>query len=966
MVPEPSDVPPELRSLRRWVCWREEWREGAKKPTKIPIAPWKGTTMPINALDPANWTTLEEALRWAKKLGLGVGIVLGEVEPGRVLTGIDLDHIINEGGVVNPEAEEIVKKANSYVELSPSFRGIHILGWLEGPLPRPLIHEGSFNVEVYNNGRWLTFTGKRWRKAPLELEDLSLLIRELQLKYEKEPTGEFLKEDARLDCVKVFEAMGGNLGSLKWTGDQFQGPHPVHGSTTMKNFTLHPTKGWHCFRHHRGGGAYALAAMMAGLIKCEEVGERRLGEEVKKKIRNLLREKGLEVPDDEERRDNFSRAMEIVEQRIVELFLEEVSGEAYATIKYENGGFANLPIRGRSFDALLNTIFYEVEGKGLREEVRKDVRATLEAKAFKEGKRKELQLLAVVNEKEGKILVDLGSPSWDSFVEITSGSWRIINPPSPLAFKRTEFSALLSVEEGMVEPEECRRRLSLLIPPRVEEEFREDSNKFLLPYFCTLLLTHIPRPGLLFTGPKGSSKSTMQRVIVRTFTGGDVEKLGRNERDTAVKLENSPIICFDNVRNITPEVADLLCIAITGGIYTTRRLYTDAEVKTHKLDRKSILLNGISPNLFSYPDLTDRFVVIPLDSLAPEERKEEKVLLAGYDEVRPKILSAVFSSLARALPLLEDVRRELRERGIFPRMSDFTVWGEAVARGMGYKPFEWLGAYLRLIQQTEEALLDENPLAHAILKFVEVLKELEEKKPEKIQAFPSKGKGWWVGTPTQFLTELENVVGSELQKLWDEGFPQSVRSLGKRLKELAPVLREHGVVLMFRRNEASVKRERLIEIRLSPGHFGRLDVSPILTPLPKGPEERKGEEERGGVGGEGNSENVQNVHNVHNVFKHPLKNLDSLFQDISSKPELSTPRLNPPEEGLWLVRFGEDYPGGLVGSLPGEIPKGASRVLTGWEVGELRRKFGFVEARKLEGGEVLVVRTLRPVPPQTF
>ncbi|MEM4973545.1 MAG: hypothetical protein QXR87_07570, partial [Candidatus Hadarchaeales archaeon] len=81
----------------------------------------------------------------------------------------------------------------------------------------------------------------------------------------------------------------------------------------------------------------------------------------------------------------------------------------------------------------------------------------------------------------------------------------------------------------------------------------------------------------------------------------------------------------------------------------------------------------------------------------------------------------------------------------------------------------------------------------------------------------------------------------------------------------------------------------------------------------------------------------------------------------------SLPPASPPQEGgLWLVKFTETYPGGLVGSLPGEIPKGASRVLTGWEVGELRRKFGFVEARKLEGGEVLVVRTLRPVPPGTF
>ncbi|MEM2674789.1 MAG: hypothetical protein QXW77_04050, partial [Candidatus Hadarchaeales archaeon] len=559
MVPEPSDVPPELRALRRWVCWREEWRGGAKKPTKVPLAPWTGKNGPVNALDSANWTTLEEALRWAKKLGLGVGIVLGEVEPGKVLTGVDLDHVIEEGGIIKPGAVELIQKTRTYAELSPSLRGIHVLGWVEGPLPHPLIHEENFRVEAYTGDRWFTLTGRRWKEAPLGLGDLSPLIRELQLRCEKEPVGEVLKEDAGLDCVEVFRAMGGDLGKLRKVGDQLQGPHPTHGSESGMNFTLHPRLGWFCFRHWRGGGPLSLAALMAGLIRCEEVApgclEGKMGEVVK-----ILKEKGVKIEtpkSGEEEKDRFSRAMEIAEHHIVELFLEEISGEAYATIKHERGGFVNLPIRGRGFDAWLNTIFYEVEGKGLREDVRKDVRATLEAKAFKSGKRKELQLLAAVNEGRGRIWVDLGSPSWSTFVEITPGAWRIINPPSPVPFKRTDLSAPLSVVERMVEAEECRRLLSLLVPPTVEEEVREDFTTFFPPYFCSLLLTHISRPGLLYLGPQGSSKTVMQRLMVRALTGGDVEKIGKSERDIAVKLENSPLVCFDNIRNLSPEIADL-------------------------------------------------------------------------------------------------------------------------------------------------------------------------------------------------------------------------------------------------------------------------------------------------------------------------------------------------------------------------------------------------------------------------
>ncbi|MEM2619597.1 MAG: hypothetical protein QW356_09025, partial [Candidatus Hadarchaeales archaeon] len=562
VVPDFSQVPPELRELQRWVCWKEEQPPDGKRPTKIPVAPWKGTRGAVDALNPANWTTLDEALRWARAEGLGVGVVLGEVGKGKILAGIDLDHAIDEKGIVNPEAAELITKSHSYVEVSPSRRGVHILGWVEGPLPRPLIHEGDFRVEVYTGNRWFTFTGLRWGETSLELGDLSFLIRELQLRYGEEPVGEVLREDAQLNCVEVFIAMGGDLRKLRKVGDQLQGPHPVHGSDTGRNFTLHPRLGWFCFRHWCGGGPLSLAAVMAGILKCEEVRRGCLKGKIEE-IRKILRDRGVELPGkegrgEEEGGDRFSRGMEIAEQHMVGLFLEDVSGEAYATIKLDGGGYANLPIRGRSFDAWLNTIFYEVEGRGLREDVRKDVRATLEARAFKSGERKELQLLAAVNEGERKILVDLGSPSWSSFAEITPGAWRIINPPGPLPFKRTDLSSPLPVEGKMVEPGECRRLLSALIPPSLEEEVREDFTTFFPPYFCCLLLTHISRAACLYVGPQGSSKTVMQRMMVKTLTGGDVEKLGKSERDVAVKLENSPVVCFDNVRNIGSEIADLL------------------------------------------------------------------------------------------------------------------------------------------------------------------------------------------------------------------------------------------------------------------------------------------------------------------------------------------------------------------------------------------------------------------------
>lgn len=73
-----------------------------------------------------------------------------------------------------------------------------------------------------------------------------------------------------------------NLSNLKQLGNgEFQGSHPIHGSTTGVNFTVNMDKGvWHCFRHGCGGNATHLIAMEEGLMECGEKLEEKLFEKV--------------------------------------------------------------------------------------------------------------------------------------------------------------------------------------------------------------------------------------------------------------------------------------------------------------------------------------------------------------------------------------------------------------------------------------------------------------------------------------------------------------------------------------------------------------------------------------------------------------------------------------------------------------------------------------------------------------
>ncbi len=54
-------------------------------------------------------------------------------------------------------------------------------------------------------------------------------------------------------------------------GSEVRGSHPLHGSTSGKNFAVNTSKNcWHCFRHKSGGGPLEWIAVMKGIIGCQE------------------------------------------------------------------------------------------------------------------------------------------------------------------------------------------------------------------------------------------------------------------------------------------------------------------------------------------------------------------------------------------------------------------------------------------------------------------------------------------------------------------------------------------------------------------------------------------------------------------------------------------------------------------------------------------------------------------------
>jgi hypothetical protein len=88
-------------------------------------------------------------------------------------------------------------------------------------------------------------------------------------------------------------------------GSEVRGSHPLHGSTSGKNFAVNTDKNsWHCFRHKTGGGPLEWLAVEAGLISCQDAKPGCLDDmALFKKVLQIARERGFVIPEQERKKE---------------------------------------------------------------------------------------------------------------------------------------------------------------------------------------------------------------------------------------------------------------------------------------------------------------------------------------------------------------------------------------------------------------------------------------------------------------------------------------------------------------------------------------------------------------------------------------------------------------------------------------------------------------------------------------
>lgn len=172
-----TNIPDELKRCSHWIVWRYETRQGGKS-TKVPYNPKTGTY--ASTVDPATWATFDEALAALEtgRLG-GVGFVFTSADP---FVGVDLDDCVDDNGSIQPWAQDLVARLDSYTELTPSGHGLHIIIKVQGKSGLPSGRKAG-NIEFYTTDRFFTVTGDRLKSAPAEIherqKELELFIQEV-------------------------------------------------------------------------------------------------------------------------------------------------------------------------------------------------------------------------------------------------------------------------------------------------------------------------------------------------------------------------------------------------------------------------------------------------------------------------------------------------------------------------------------------------------------------------------------------------------------------------------------------------------------------------------------------------------------------------------------------------------------------------------------------------------------------
>jgi hypothetical protein len=482
---------------------------------------------------------------------------------------------------------------------------------------------------------------------------------------------------------------------------------------------------------------------------------------------------------------NSEKLIQTVERNIKLLFTDQYD-TAFAQIKikdYED----TIKIESKRFSRLLAKLYYDNTGKVMPSDAINNAVNILQAKAEFEGEKYSLSVRVATynnpvetNEKnQFEIHYDLAD-SKRRCVKISYKKWEVVNnPPIPL------FVRYNQTEQDLPASSYDLDILDKLID--LTNVKKASDRKLLKIYIITLFISDIPHAILLLHGDKGAAKSTLEKLIKLLVdpTKPILLTIPKDRSEFIQQAYHNHVIYYDNLKYIPNWFSDEVCKIVTGVGSTKRKLYSDDEDIVYELKR-CLGVNGINISL-TEPDALDRSILIELERI-DDGNLEEKEIINKLLEIRPQILGYIFNVIVKAIQIKPSLKI-----GNLPRMADFALWGEAIARAMNYKENEFIRLYKQNIGQQNIEAIEFNSLATAIVRLVESW----DNKQEGEQVIKEKQYD------PQTLLNILNLVAAEygIDTSNHHEWPKDIKWLSRRLKIIRSNLLEGlGIDVIVKRN----------------------------------------------------------------------------------------------------------------------------------------------------------------------
>ena len=439
-------------------------------------------------------------------------------------------------------------------------------------------------------------------------------------------------------------------------------------------------------------------------------------------------------------------------------------GRSFALLNEGDENPYAFPLQGKEFKEWLQYSTYQ-NGDVLKSEEMKEVLGILSAFAKFEGLPLNLHLRSAKN-ADGSVELDCADEE-GTRIRLRDGEVHVITAGSDVLFQQTTTTQALTLpaNEGDWRP---------LLPFLNMSE----SMALLLVAWITYTIAHpkekhVGYVVLCLTGNYGTGKSMLCKHIIRQIIDPNesgIQIFPKDMKDVMISSQNMFVLVYDNLAHLSKDVSNKLCVFATGGTFSTRKLYTDADEHIMQV-HSPIVLNSIE-YFVTAPDLASRCLNIELLTLDPNKREDEKVLKVRLENQFPEIYRGILELSAKALNILDSVNVMYPER-----MLGFVRWLAALEVVMDLEIGTLQKSYSNNLKQAMLDTIQENPFAYTVL---EMAKEHKEKP--------------WNGRPKELLIQLDSRASKHIRYNSSQ-WPQNPIALSKRLATLQNTLNIQGVVL---------------------------------------------------------------------------------------------------------------------------------------------------------------------------